>query len=337
MLLQSVTEIDFQIEKFRHAACVLQLVSRAGLLGTETVNLMSASYRRALPLIFVFVAWSISTGLNQPVRAADAVPPAKAETLRHSQANGWHVAESRNFRFHHHSQAPLVTRLAAVCESSREAIRQRWSSQGTPANWSIKCDVFLYPTSTEYQQKTRFPADSWGFADLEIGDGQVWMRRLDMRSDNEARVFNVAVHELTHVILADRFARKQIPRWADEGIALNCEPLVRQKDMRGWLAAEIRQGRGFSLQQLLSMQQYPQDKHLGDLFYAQSGSLIEFLLAQNSGSEESVVRLVEQAQQGSMTPLASGSLAKLEGDWKAWLLKTSPSQDNGVQLAADRP
>lgn len=255
--------------------------------------------------------------------------------MRHSQANGWHVAESRNFRFHHHSQSKLVARLAVLCEDSRTAIRQRWLAAFGAANWSIKCDVFLYPTPTEYQQKTRFPADSWGFADLEIGDGKVWMRRLDLRSDNEARVFNVAVHELTHVILADRFAHKQIPRWADEGIALNSEPATRQRDMRGWLAGEIKQGRGFTLQQLLSMQQYPQNKHLGDLFYAQSGSLVEFLLARNSNSEEGVIRFVENAQRGLDKPLSGVSLTKLESEWKAWLLKSH--SEGRVQLAADRP
>ena len=206
-----------------------------------------------------------------------------------------------------------------------------------PATWSVKCDVFLYPTPAEYQQKTRFAADSWGFADLEIGEGKVWMRRLDLRSDNAARVMNVAIHELTHVVLADRFAFRQIPRWADEGIALNSEPASRQDDMRGWLAAEIRQGRGFSLAQLMSMRQYPQDKHLGDLFYAQSGSLIEFLLTQNSDTEEGVLRFVENTQQNLDKPVSGVSLAKLEVEWKAWLLKSASGPQTGVQLAGDRP
>ena len=305
---------------------------------TETVKYMPASCLRSFPLIFVLVAWSIATGLGQIVRAAEKVPPppAKVETLRHSQANGWHVAESRSFRVHHHSQSELVARLAVLCEESRTAIRQRWLSTQNPVLWSIKCDVFLYPTPTEFQQKTRYPADSWGFADLEIGNGQVYMRRLDLRSDNEARVFNVAIHELTHVILADRFAHKQIPRWADEGIALNSEPLARQQDMRRWLAGEVKQGRGFTLRQLLSLQQYPQNKHMGDLFYAQSGSLVEFLLLQNSDSEEGVLRFVEGSQQGLDKPLSGVSLAKLETEWKAWLVK-SPGAEGGVQLAADRP
>ncbi len=262
---------------------------------------------------------------------------ATGSILRHSQTAAWHVAESDNFRFHHHSQSDLVARLAKVCEDSRLAIRKRWLGASGQDQWTIKCDVYLYPTSREYQLKTRFPPDSWGFADLEIGQGKVWMRRLDLRSDVESRVTAVAIHELTHVVLADRFAIRQIPRWADEGIALNSEPAKRQQDMRRWLAGEIRQGRGFTLNQLMALRQYPQDKHLGDLFYAQSGSLIEFLLSQNSESEAGVLRLVEDSlQQGLDKPLQGVSLTRLESEWKAWLLKSDANAESGLQLADDR-
>ncbi len=258
--------------------------------------------------------------------------------VRHSQAAGWHVTESENFRLYHHSQTELATQLANLCEDSRQAIRKRWLGDSGQKTWTIKCDVYLYPTSHEYQQKTRFPADSWGFADLEIGQGKVWMRRLDLRSDVESRLTAVTIHELTHVVLADRFAQRQIPRWADEGIALNSEPAKRQRDMRNWLAREIRQGRGFTLTQLLAMRHYPTDKHLGDLFYAQSGSLIEFLLQQNSDSEEGVLRLVESSQQQAVNkPLQGVSLARLEIEWKAWLLKSDANSESHLQIAADRP
>ncbi len=279
------------------------------------------------------------TGFAQVLAGDQAsAQPAATTALRHSQAAGWHIAESDNFRFHHHSQTGLVTRLATLCEASRQEIRKRWLGATQPDTWAIKCNVYLYPTTAEYQQKTRFPADSWGFADLEIGQGKVWMRRLDLRSDNEAKLLAVGIHELTHVVLADRFAVRQIPRWADEGIALNSEPPARQQSMRGWLAGEIRQGRGFSLSQLMSMQQYPQDKHLGDLFYAQSGSLIEFLLSQNSDSELGVLRIVENAQQhGVNQPLLGVSVARLEAEWKAWLLKSDADSQAGLKVASDRP
>lgn len=285
-------------------------------------------------IFYSFLAFPISAALaaELPQQAVTAIP------ISHSQVSGWHVAESANFRFYHHSQPEVAVRLAAVCEKSRHAIRQRWLGNNGQSAWTIKCDVYLYPTRQEFERKTRYPADSWGFADLEIGQGQVWMRRLDMRSDVESRLIAVAIHELTHVVLADRFAHRQIPRWADEGIALNSEPPQRQQDMRRWLAGEVRQGRGFKLTQLLAMQQYPTDKHLGDLFYAQSGSLIEFLLQQNSDSEEGVMRLVESAQHQVLEqPLQGVSVARLESEWKAWLLKSEASSEPRMQLAADRP
>lgn len=267
--------------------------------------------------------------------AADGVAPRPAPvSLRHWVSGEWHVAESDNFRFFHRNQVALATRLSSLCEESRQTVSNRWLGKTAPAAWSIKCDVYLYPSGAEYQQRTRYPADSWGYADLEIGQGRVWKRRLDLRSDNEAKLNSVSVHELTHIVLADRFAYRQIPRWADEGIALNSEPAARQESLRGWLAGEIRQGRGYTLNQLLAVQQYPQDKYLADLFYAQSGSLIEFLLSQHAESEEGVMKIVEQAQQtGPQQGLRGVPLSRLETEWKAWLLKSATAP----QIASDRP
>jgi hypothetical protein len=39
-------------------------------------------------------------------------------------------------------------------------------------------------------------------------------------------------HELTHVVLAEKFTRKQIPRWANEGMAILSEPAARQATRR---------------------------------------------------------------------------------------------------------
>ena len=62
---------------------------------------------------------------------------------------------------------------------------------------------------------------------MEIGEGKVWRRQIIVRGDKPAEIKRVLGHELTHVILADRFPTKQIPRWADEGIAVLSEPASR--------------------------------------------------------------------------------------------------------------
>lgn len=292
---------------------------------------------RSIRLLTVCLTAQLFCGMpnlcQAQVKANQPAAPSKSTTLRHWTSGEWHVAESENFRFFHRHQSALVGRLSTLVESSRTAVSKRWLGMSSPA-WSVKCDVYLYPSGNEFQQRTRYPADSWGFANLEIGQGQVWVRRLDLRSDNEARLNSVSVHELTHVVLADRFAQRQIPRWADEGIALNSEPASRQESLRNWLTEEIRQGRGYSLAQLLALQQYPQDKYWGDLFYAQSGSLVEFLIAQNSESEAGVIKLVESAQQAGAQPTLRGvPLSRLEAQWKSWLLKT----DSTPKVASDRP
>lgn len=259
--------------------------------------------------------------------------------LKHSQHGNWSIAESDNFRFFHRNQHEVVGRLVTVCESSRQLIRKRWLPEAGFASWTPKCDVYLYPSAQEFQQQTRFPAASWGFADMEIGQGKVWMRRLNMRSDVESRLTAVIIHELTHIVLADRFAHQQIPRWADEGIALNSEPPQRQQDLRRWLAEEVRQGRGYSLTQLLNVKQCPQDKYLGDLFYAQSGSLIEFLIQHQPEGEHGVLRLIERTQVGGIEGRQhNDSVTRLETVWRDWIVKSDGTATTpGEQLASDRP
>ena len=47
-------------------------------------------------------------------------------------------------------------------------------------------------------------------------------------------------HELTHLILADRFSPRQVPRWSDEGMAVLADPAEKQRlhlrDLRQALA-----------------------------------------------------------------------------------------------------
>ncbi|MDB5388574.1 MAG: hypothetical protein JWM11_4220 [Planctomycetaceae bacterium] len=294
-------------------------------------------YPRLISAVFLCC---VGPGLPVITHAAEMVraEPVAIPALRQSHSRGWEVVESPNFRFFHQKQSALVTRLAKLCEESRTVIRDRWLGSAAKQTWVIKCDVYLYAVAADFQRQTRCPADTLGVADLEIGEGKVWKRRVYLRSDHEACLAVIGVHELAHVILAERFTQRQIPRWADEGIALNSEPLSRQQDTRRWLAAEVRQGRGFTLFQLISMRQLPQDKLWGDLFYAQSGSLIEYLLSQNSNSEEAVLQIVESwQQQGPDQSSQRATLAKLEAEWKAWLLKSDATGESGRQVAADRP
>lgn len=245
--------------------------------------------------------------------------------IRTSHANGWQVVESRSFRIHHVAHPAVAERLAPICERTRQQLRERWLGESSHSAWSLKCDVFLYPSGKEFQRLTRFPAETWGFADLEVGQRRVSMRRLHLRADDTARLETLMVHELTHVVLADFFAEHQIPRWADEGIAVLSEPATRRTKQSEWLQQESAQGRLFSLTELTRQRSVPQDKRLGELFYAQSAAFVEFLLTERKLSEPDLLRFVADCESRGLPDtiqrwFPDSTAANWDADWRAWMV-----------------
>ncbi len=64
---------------------------------------------------------------------------------------------------------------------------------------------------------------------------------------------------MTHIVLADVFIAQQIPRWADEGIAVLAEPLTEQRSREAELQEPLESGRIFQVGQLMAMD-YPDQK-----------------------------------------------------------------------------
>ncbi len=258
--------------------------------------------------------------------------------VRRAELKGWQIVESKSFRIHHVGQSSVAERLAPLCEQTRLSLQRRWLDGTAKSDWSPQCDLFLYPSGAEFQRQTRFPMETWGFADLEIGDGNVWLRRLHVRADNAQRLDKLLIHELTHVVLADHFAKHQIPRWADEGIAVLSEPVARRNESRRWLEQVAAQGRIFSLKELASQRYVPRDKRLGDLFYAQSAALIEFLLTERKLSESELLHFVSESESRGLNVTISRwfsdvTMTELESEWRQWM--TTSRTD--IQLAEDEP
>src|SRR5205823_11409625 len=95
---------------------------------------------------------------------------------------------------------------------------------------------------------------------------------------------NVLPHETTHAVLAGRFGPFNLPRWADEGMAVLSEPA---ESPARWarLAPQYRQaGQTFSAQQLLQLRSESRgdwpEAPLISSFYAHSVALVDFLCKQ---------------------------------------------------------
>lgn len=221
-------------------------------------------------------------GVDGPAAAAD---PPGADPV------SWHVYESANFRvFHVDSAAALQASQAAEAVRSTQA--KRWGSTATRSTWSPKCDIYLYPTPKDFARMTGQPETSPGFSTMGVNGNRIIARRVNLRADHPQLLTAILPHEVTHVVLADLFTEKQIPRWADEGMAVLAEPVSEQLSRAGDLAAPLDQGRLFKLSELMAID-YPNAESWA-LYYAQSVSLTQFLVA--SGTPEQFVGFVRTAQ-----------------------------------------
>ncbi len=169
---------------------------------------------------------------------------------------------------------------------------KHWAGQAPRNAWQPACEIYLYPTAAQYAQMTGQPEDSPGFSTMGMNAGRIISRRVNLRADHPGLVEAVLPHEVTHVILADFFTMQQIPRWADEGLAVLSEPVDEQQRRAADLINPLAANRLFPVETLMSMD-YPDNRYWG-LYYAQSVSLTRFLTEQ--GTPAQMLQFLQTAQ-----------------------------------------
>ena len=242
---------------------------------------------------------------DRPVRPASNSAPAEAPappvklTSNSSGATGrvgpavgrWQIRDSANFRIYHVDPA-LAAKVAQAAELVRVEQTKRWTNQGPRPPWQPVCEIYLYPTAGQYAQMTGQPEDSPGFSTMGMNAGRIISRRVNLRADHPTLVQAVLPHEITHVILADFFTAQQIPRWADEGLAVLSEPADEQQRRAADLVNPLAANRLFPVDTLMSMD-YPDNRYWG-LYYAQSVSLTRFLTEQ--GTPGQMIQFLQTSQ-----------------------------------------
>jgi hypothetical protein len=139
---------------------------------------------------------------------------------------------------------------------------------------------------------TNQPEQSPGFSTMGMNGGRIIARRINLRADHPNLLKAVLPHEITHVVLADLFPHQQIPRWADEGMAVLSEPASEQQSRAADLDDPLASGQLFKVERLMTMD-YPDGKFWG-LYYAQSVSLTRYLVEQ--GSPTKFIEFVQRSQ-----------------------------------------
>lgn len=211
-------------------------------------------------------------------------------------AAGWNIVESQNFRFCSRGRLNLNDSVVQETERLRRQLAEQWLVEdGAPDAWRPKCDILLHTTTAAYLRSVPGGEQTVGSSIISTADGRVVGRRVDLRADRPGWLKAALAHELTHVVLADRFPDGRLPAWADEGMAVLADAHTKQDAHFRDLRAAQSQRRAFRLVELFALNGYPSSDRQA-AFYGQSASLVRYLIGQ--GTPAQFVRFVRAADVG---------------------------------------
>lgn len=272
-----------------------------------------------VPIAFVFVALRLTPGVAAEPQTAGR---GNVSSILRTKAIGrWDLVETRNFRIYTTAGSSAAAGLAADCERLRTQLQEAWCD-GARAAWNPKCDIVVHATVAEYVRQLGPGSEhSSGCASLDKNSGRIVRRRIDLRSDAADWRTASLPHELTHVVVADQFPVQQIPRWADEGMAILAEPPSKRRRRYAALQTALQRGHLLRPDEVLTLTAYPGAGRI-DAFYGESALLVAELAARKSPAQ--FVRFVQRAMEvGHARALAEcygiASVAQLEPLWRSQL------------------
>ena len=292
-------------------------------LSADELNHLEQEVRAAMAMTPKFKeAGQARLTFIQERRSAAAALPGIAVKHSHPSGSAWAVAETANFRIFHNQEPGYAEKVAQVAERTRTAMQKKWFGT-VEAPWNPRCDIYLHATAEAYSQATKVPANVPGHAHMKREGSRILARQIDLHVDEVSLLVSVLPHEATHVVLAGRFGPIDLPRWADEGMAVLTEPRDRVERHLRNLPRYREAGQLFSVRQLLAIEDWP-EAHRISAFYAQSVSLVDYL-CQLRGPQAFTQFLDESGRRGYEAALKRHyglqDFADLERRWLAQAFK----------------
>jgi hypothetical protein len=214
--------------------------------------------------------------------------------VERSYRNGrWYVLETANFQVCCDESTTQAENLARHAESLRNVLRAKWLGDAPSEGWNPRCQIVLHSNQRSYVAAVgRGSERTVGSSLVRIEEDRVYRRRIDLVGGQTDFLTAALPHELTHVILRERFLNTKLPRWADEGLATLADTKAKQsrhfKDLQQAIAVRTT----FHVASLLAMDEYPRSNRFG-AFYGQSASLVEFLVSLKT--PETFIEFIERA------------------------------------------
>jgi hypothetical protein len=196
-------------------------------------------------------------------------------------AGAWRLESSDNFCICCPSNMDPAA-IGRTCESLRTELSKKWLVGGTASpSWSARCYVVVHPSMASYLREVGDAGKSTlGSSLIKTEQGRVVSRRIDIRGDVAEPLRAALPHEMTHVVLADAFAGEELPRWADEGMAMLADPRDKLAGHAHDLDAAVAEHKILHLGELLTKHDYPAAEGR-QVFYGESISVVSYLVSRH--------------------------------------------------------
>jgi len=239
----------------------------------------------------------------------------------------WFVVETANFSVWSRASQHHAVETAQKCEQFRTRLQSDWNLNADPL-WQPKCAVVVHAGIEEYRRELGNQDRSVGCTTITCDDGRIVFRRIDLRADASDWQTNALPHELTHVVLADRFGDRPLPHWLNEGLAMLAEN-AELRDRRDSVLTTAQTGGHVPALQTVLAARSGLPHHDADLSYAVSASLVRDL--ERELGRDSLLDFAEQlARERGTIPTEQtlapvGGLVKWERRWLDSIGKTEPA------------
>lgn len=227
----------------------------------------------------------------------------------------WKNIESTNFKLYWYKGDSHFARQ--LVEAGEDALSLLEEDIGAKPGRAIK--VYVYGSTAALHGSLIYPQEwTGGLAFTEYGIVALGVSAAQVSWGESAMAHEMA-HLVVHQVTMNGYG-VSLPRWLDEGLAMYAEgPLA--SSFTSALSSAVKQGRLDSVQSLSSS--FPADTAGATLAYAESYSLVEFLL-ENKGGKDKMLELLGAISAGTgyeeaLHAVYGLTVSQLDYQWKQYL------------------